>query len=137
MGIEENKARHRQFVEEIFNKKNLELIPEFIAPGFVDHMPVDDLYGEKGVNFTAALITAFPDLHWTIEDMIAEGDKLATRITCEGTFTGEFLGNAPTGNKVTLSMIIITQWKDGKEVEAWAVLDTLSFYRQLGIPIPE
>jgi predicted ester cyclase len=133
---EENKARPHQLIEEVFNKKNLELVPEFFAPGFIDHMPVDELYGEKGTNFTAMLFQAFPDLHWTVEDMIIEGDKLATRITMEGTFRGEYLGNAPTGNKIKQSMIIITKWQDGKEVEAWAAYDQLTFYRQLGIPIP-
>ena len=134
---EENKVRHRQLIEEVFNKKNLELVSEFFAPGFIDHMPVDELYGEKGTNFTAMLFTALPDLHWTIEDMIAEGDKVATRITMTGTLTGEYMGIAPTGKKVTQSMIIITQWKDGKEVEAWAIYDQLTFYRQLGIPVPD
>ncbi|HEY98504.1 MAG TPA: ester cyclase [Dehalococcoidia bacterium] len=134
MSIEEdNKARHYQLIEEVFNKKNLDLVPESFAPGFIDHMPVDELYGEKGTNFTAMLFNAFPDLHWKVEDMIAESDKLATRITMEGTFKGEYLGNAPTGNKVTLSMIIITKWQDGKEVEEWAVYDQLVLYRQLGI----
>ena len=133
---EENKARHHQLIEEVFNKKNLELVPDFFAPGFIDHMPVDELYGEKGTNFTTMLFQAFPDLHWTVEDMIAEGDKLTTRITMEGTFKGEYLGNAPTGNKVKLSMIIITKWRDGKEVEAWAVYDQLALYRQLGITPP-
>ena len=133
---EENKARHHQLIEEVFNKKNLDLVPEFFASGFIDHMPVDELYGEKGTNFTAMLFQAFPDLHWTIEDMIAEGDKLATRITMEGTFKGEYMRNSPTGNKVKLSMIIITKWQDGKEVEAWAVYDQLCLYRQLGITPP-
>ena len=138
MSVEEkNKARHRQLIEEVFNKKNLELVPEFFAPGFIDHMPVDELYGEKGTNFTAMLFNALPDLHWTIEDMIAEGDKVATRITMTGTFTGEYMGNTPTGNKVRQTAILITQWKDGKEVETWAVYDQLAFYKQLGIPITE
>jgi len=81
--------------------------------------------------------TAFPDLHVTIDDMFAEGDKVVTRITMSGTFKGEFHGIAPTGRKYSGIGIIITQWIDGKEIEAWMVYDQLDFYRQLGIPIPE
>jgi predicted ester cyclase len=81
--------------------------------------------------------TAFPDIHVTIDDILADGDKTVTRFTGTGTFKGEFKGFAPTGKKLILKGILITQWAGGKEVEAWAAYDMLTFYQQLGIPIPK
>jgi predicted ester cyclase len=134
---EENKAKQRRIFEEIFNERKLELTPEFWTTDFVEHRPEGDFKSGAGAKATAMFFTAFPDLHVTIDDMFAEGDKVVTRITMSGTFKGEFHGIAPTGRKYSGIGIIITQWIDGKEIEAWMVYDQLDFYRQLGIPIPE
>jgi steroid delta-isomerase-like uncharacterized protein len=135
---EENKARQRRVWEELFNKKNLEIIDELFAPEWVEHMPTRDIKSSEGAKqVPASYFKAFPDLHVTIDDMLAEGDKVMSRITMTGTFKGEFMGHAPTGNSFSAKGINIIKWVDGKEVEAWAVFDTLTFFRQLGIPIPE
>lgn len=133
---EENKAKQRLVWEEVFNKRNLAIAPEIWATDFVDHTPLGDFKGGEGAKHTNMLFTAFPDLHVTIDDMFAEDDKVVSRVTVTGTFKGEYYGIAPTGKKLTMRVILITQWVDGKEVEAWAAYDMLAFYRQLDITPP-
>jgi len=77
--------------------------------------------------------TAFPDLHVTIEDLIAEGDTVAARFTMRGTFKGEMMGTAPTGSQLTFPDAVFIRFKSGKEVEATAYANMLSFNEQLGI----
>jgi steroid delta-isomerase-like uncharacterized protein len=80
---------------------------------------------------------AFPDLHITVEDVIAEGDKVVSRTSVTGTHQGEYMGIPPTGNSVTYNEVIITRFADGRIVETWAVVDVLAQMRQLGvIPTP-
>jgi C-1 hydroxylase len=99
MSLEENKAVVRKIFE-AFNKRNLASLDEFIAPDFVDH--TNQLRGLEDVKqFLTALIKGFPDLQMTIEDMVAEGDKVWVRIKNMGTHTGEFRGQAPTGKTFT------------------------------------
>jgi predicted ester cyclase len=138
MSAEENKAKQRRVWEEVFNKGNLEIIPELFSPSYEFHTPLAmEVKGPEGFKQMAAMLrTALPDLHCTIEDMFAEGDKVACRVTLTGTFKGEMMGITPTGKKLTIEAFLITHWADGKEVEAWDSLDTLSFYQQLGVPIP-
>lgn len=138
MSVEEvNKAAQRRVWEEIWNKGNYEIIPELIAPDFVEHTPLVDVKGPEGFKQAiTGMRPAFPDMHATIEDIFAEGDKVATRFTVTGTFKGEYMGIAPTGKKFTSRGILITWWVDGKEVEAWAAWDTSAFYQQLGISPP-
>ncbi len=138
MSVEENKANQRRVWEEVFNKGNLEIIPEFFAPGYTFHSPLGlKAEGPEGFKQMVAMVRkALPDLNVTIDDLFGEGDSVATHITMTGTFKGEMMGIPPTGNKMKNSVILITRWKDGKEVEAWEALDTLAFYQQLGIPIP-
>lgn len=135
---EENKARQRRVLEEMLNNDNRAIRIELFHENFVEHRPEGDIKGlEAGERGNAMFRAAFPDFHATVDDMIAEGDKVVTRITMSGTLKGEFRGNAPTGRKYKGTGILITQWLDGKEIEAWMVFDQLDFYRQLGIPIPE
>jgi len=138
MSVEENKANQRRVWEEVFNKGNLEIIPEFFAPGYTFHSPLGlKAEGPEGFKQMVAMVRkALPDLHVTVDDLFGEGDRVATRITMTGTFKGEMMGIPPTGNKMKNSVILITLWKDGKEVEAWEALDTLAFYQQLGIKPP-
>jgi predicted ester cyclase len=138
MSIEENKTRQRRVFEEVFNKGNLAIIPEFIAPDYVYRSPLGmEAKGPEGFKQMVARVrTAFPDIHFTIEDIIAEGDKVVTRFTRRSTHQGEFMGIAPTGKKVTITGILITRWVGGKEVEAWESLDTLAMFQQLGVVPP-
>ncbi len=80
---------------------------------------------------------AFPDLHMEIDDMIAEGDKMAVRYTYTGTFKGDFMGIPPTGKKFNMPHAMFYRFKDGKQAEVAMFLDMLSWYRQLGVPIPQ
>jgi predicted ester cyclase len=82
--------------------------------------------------------TAFPDLHHTFEDQIAEGDKVTLRLTFRGTHQGEFQGIPPTGKEIAITAIVIDRIVDGKMVEHWSNMDSLSLMQQLGvIPAPE
>lgn len=80
---------------------------------------------------------AFPDLHVTVEDMVAEGDKVVARVTMSGTHKGEFMGIAPTGKQITVGIIEILRIAGGKVVEHWNVVDSLGMMQQLGaVPAP-
>ena len=82
-------------------------------------------------------LTAFPDLHFTVEDMIAEGDKVVTRLTIRGTQQGAFMGISPTGKQATVTAIDIHRFAGSKSVEHWLNMDTLGLLQQLGtIPAP-
>ena len=110
MSAEENKDKRRRVWEEVFNKGNLEIIPEFFAPSYEFHSPLGiEAKGPQGFKQMAAMMrTALPDLHCRIDDLFAEEDKVACRVTLTGTFKGEMTGIAPTGKKVTIEAIFIT-----------------------------
>jgi len=136
---EANKASVRRLYDEVFNKKNRAAIDEFIDPSHVDHAaPPGTPGGLKGVKQTLTMyLTAFPDLHFTVEDIIAEGDKVVARLTVRGTQQGAFMGIPPTGKQTTSTAIDINRFAGGKSVEHWLNMDTLSLLQQLGaIPAP-
>src|SRR5437588_2641681 len=136
---EANKASVRRFYDEVFNKKNRAAIDEFIAPNQVDHAaPPGTPGGLAGARQTVAMyLTAFPDLHFTVEDIIAEGDRVVARLTVRGTQKGAFMGIPPTGKQVTSTAIDINRIADGKSVEHWLNMDMLGLLQQLGvIPAP-
>ena len=139
MSAEENMVNQRRVFEEGFNQKNLEVIDEFFAPSYSFKSPLGmDIKGAEGFKEILAIMqVAIPDLHVKIDDMLAADDKVATRFTMTGTFTGEMMGISPTGKSMSVSGIVITRWEDGKEVEAWESIDTLAYYQQLGITPPE
>jgi predicted ester cyclase len=114
MSVEENKAFVQRYVEEPWNKGNVDALDEMCAPNF-------HLEGFGGVTeFKAAILgfrKSFPDLHFTVEEIIAEGDKVAYRWTSRGTHQGEYQGIAPTGKAVTSTGITIIRIVDGKVVE--------------------
>ena len=131
MSIEENKAIMRRYYEAA-NKHNVDLVVEFVAPDFVDYS--NKIEGQESLReFGNILEKGFPDLHWTIEDIVAEGDKVWVRTTMTGTHKGEYRGVPPTGEKVTIKAVDIWRIVNGKIVEAWAVDDLLDFYKKLGI----
>ena len=137
---EDNKALNRRFVEEVINEGNLDAIDELLDPGVVDHAaPPGVPTGREGAKqFFAIVRSAFPDLHHTIEDMIAEGDKVVMRSTWSGTHQGEFMGIPATGRRVRVSAIDISRVADGRIVEHWEQSDALGLMQQLGvIPPPE
>jgi steroid delta-isomerase-like uncharacterized protein len=135
MSAEQNKALARRVLEEMFNKGNLDVADELLAPDYVDHDPAmpEDIHGPEGFKqYVGAYRSAFSDLHVQIEDQIAEGDKVVTRWTGIGTHDGEMAGIAPTGKRVTLPGMEIVRISGGKLVEGWEGYDSMNMMRQLG-----
>jgi predicted ester cyclase len=134
MPTEENKTLVRRVYDEVFNKKNLAVFDEFIDPNGVDHSLPPGLSGIEGTKrFVGMYLAAFPDLHMTFEDLIAEGDEVVLRWTCHGTHQGELMGIPPTGRRVTVTGIEINRFAGGKSVEHWLNNDSLGLLQQLGI----
>lgn len=141
MSAEEHKAITRRFLEEVFAGGNLELVDELFAPDFVLHDPSvpQEVRGPEGIRqYVAMYRAAYPDTHFTIEDQIAEGEKIVTRWTGQGTHQGELMGIAPTGKQVTVTGIEVDRIAGGKIEETWVSYDALGMMQQLGvIPRPE
>jgi len=128
-----NKATERRFVEEIWNKGNFALAKELVTPEYLDHDAMTSGVGPDGVRQEVSVFrNAFPDLRFAIDDMVAEGDKVVTRLTASGTHEGDLPGIPATGKRVTISGIVISRYKSGKAAEAWFKFDFLGLYRQLG-----
>jgi steroid delta-isomerase-like uncharacterized protein len=125
----------RDFVEEGINKGNLSKVDECIAESFVDHNGAPGMEpGPEGVKKAiSAFRMAFPDLHFTIDGMMAEGEKVVVRWTGTGTFNSEFLGNPPSGKPITVSGVDIIRMANDKIAERWATYDYLGVLMQLGI----
>jgi predicted ester cyclase len=133
MSTEDNKALVRRFYEE-FNKKNLAVIDQFIDPNFVDHSPPPGLPADiEGAKQQFGIFQAFPDLHVTVQDLIAEEDKVMARLNIRGTHQGPFMGLPPSGRHVTFAAIDIHRIAGGKSVEHWDTSDTLGLLQQLGV----
>ncbi len=98
---EENKRFMRRFVKEVINQKNLAALDELVADEFLEHLPFSGQGpGRAGLkDAISAFVSAFPDLHWTIDEQIAEGEKVVSRFTMTGTHRGEFLGIPATGRR--------------------------------------
>jgi steroid delta-isomerase-like uncharacterized protein len=133
---EENKAIFRRYVEELGNEGNFDLADE-IFDHYLAHQS-DGTTLERGPEdvkcFMGEFRSAFPDFHSTIEDMVAEGDKVVTRWRARGTHQGEFRGIAPTGKEIEMTGIGIFRFStEGKVVESWDAMDQLGMMQQLGV----
>lgn len=137
MSAEENKTRVRQ-IYQAMSKGDLMALDHLLTADFVDHNPdPGQAPGLEGVKQGFTMFrTAFPDFQITLEDMIAEGDKVATRVTSRGTHKGEFQGIPPTGKQVTVTGIDIIRCAGGKCVERWGAFDNLGLMQQLGVVPP-
>src|ERR687890_1998389 len=135
MTIEENKALVRRFVDEGQSAGNIDAIDELCSPEFVNHSAPSGMPpNREGVKqVTAMFRQAFPDSYFTVEDMIAEGDKVATHKTFHGTHEGEFMGMPPTGRRVSMELIDIVRISEGRVVEHWSMGDNLGMMQQLGV----
>jgi steroid delta-isomerase-like uncharacterized protein len=133
MSTEDNKAAVRRGYEEGFNQRKLAVFDELMAPDYVWHLASMTIQGrEPAKQLIWRLLTAFPDGRFTIEDMIAEGDRVVVRQTFRGTQQGDFLGIPPTGKQVTATGIEIFRVAHGKSVENWTNEDDLGLMHQLG-----
>jgi steroid delta-isomerase-like uncharacterized protein len=134
---EKNKAVLHRHVEEVFNQGKLEVADEIISPDYVYHGPAGEFKGPEGFKQMVTMTRkALPDIHYTINDMVAEGDKVAVRYTMTATHKGEFIGIPPTGKKLKLEQAFFYRFKNGKEVEALPYSDMLTFFQQLGVKPP-
>ncbi len=135
MSTEENKAASRRFYEEVINQKQLAVINEVAGDNYLSHdFPPGLPPGREGLKvFISVFHAAFPDGHLTIDQMIAEGDTVATRLTFHGTHTGEFQGIAPTGKRVTIPALDMARFEGGKIVEHWGGPNQMSLLQQLGV----
>lgn len=138
MSLRENKKLVRRFVEEVQNQHNLAALDELYDPEMIDHSGMTDPPNTEGTRaFFTMMFAAFPDMHFTIRQQLAEGDKVMTFKTFHGTHLGPFLGIPATGNKVSFDNIDILTVRGGKITEHWAVGDMLSLMQQLGaVPGP-
>ena len=136
---EQNKVLVRRTIEEVYNLGNLAVVDELVASDFVIHSASDEIHGAEGAKqYVTMLRAAFPDIHITVEDQFAEGDRVATRWTAQATHTGTFQGIPPTGRQARVSAIDIDRIADGKVVECWTRIDELGLLQQLGVlPAPE
>ena len=140
MSAEESKAVMRRFWE-VWEQGNIDLLDELLAPEYVNHtLATPDLpSGPEGVKEVVSMFrSGVPDLKVVAEDMIAEGDRVATRYALEGTHGGYLFGVAPTGRHLTIKSMTVERLSGGKIVEHWRVTDELDMMRQLGaIGVPE
>lgn len=132
---EANKRTAQRFFDEVFSQGTLEGLDDLVAPDYVNHdAPPGTPPGPQGVRpLIAAYRTAFPDLHFTIEDQVAEGDLVATRWTATGTHQGDLLGIAPTGRAVRTTGISIVRLAEGRLQEAWVSWELAGLMQQLGV----
>jgi len=123
---EANKALIRRLFEEGFHSGKLVVVDEVFHPNFVDRSTPEQPPGTEGVkDYISMVRTGFPDISITIEDLVAEEEKVVVRTTWRGTHLGEYEGIAPTGKQVTRSMIQIFHVKDGKLLEEWSEGESL------------
>jgi predicted ester cyclase len=145
MSADEGKAVVRRFLDEVFNNKNLAAIDDLFTPDYVFHASGGAVRGLAGIRrLCDVLLTAFPDLHVTVDAFVAEGDRVAGRYTWGGTQRGELslpgLRIPPTGKQVTWTATTISRIADGKIAEDWEDANWLGVLRQLGAiitPPPE
>ena len=138
---EENKAIVRRVIDEVLNGKgNLDVADELFAPDYVGHnlASSEDTRGPEGVKgFASMFRSAFPDIHFSVEDQVTEGDKVVTRWRGSGTHQGDLFGIPPTGNRVSFVSITINRIEGSKVAEEWQIFDALGMMQQLGaIPSP-
>ena len=138
MSTEAIKATAYQLYEDFnkaFRTRNPNVLEEVISANIVDHNPAPgQAVGLEGVKQYAAMFSsAFPDIQNIVEDLIAEGDKVVSRLTVRGTHTGTFMGIPPTGKQVVVTLMEILRITDGKVVERWGQFDTLGLMQQLGV----
>lgn len=130
MSQEENKAIVRRFFEEAWNQQNLNVIDEIFATTVVFNG--QSITRDALKQALAGRRTAFPDIQVTVDDQVAEGEKVSTRRTWRATHRGPYRGVAPTGKQVNWTQISVVRFSQGRIVEDWAVADELSILQQLG-----
>ena len=135
---EENKELVRRFVER-FNQQDQDVFEDLLAPDFVDLTPGPGAEPTREgwkQHVSMGEWSAFPDLHFEIEEQIAEGDRVVNRLVARGTHTSEFMGIPATGKEVTGDNVTIFRIAGGKIIERWTIFDALGVMVQLGVVPP-
>jgi steroid delta-isomerase-like uncharacterized protein len=132
---EQYKTTARNFIEKGLNQKDMTALDEYFSPRLTDHaLPPGLPAGRDGRKmFASALLAAFPDLHVQLEDMVAEGEKVVTRYTVQGTHSSDLMGIPATGKQVSVGGIAIDRFEDGQSVEHWEIFDQMGLMQQLGV----
>ncbi|MDQ4076957.1 MAG: ester cyclase [Chloroflexota bacterium] len=133
MSTEENRELIRHFVEQVVNQHNPDALDQIIAPSFQTTFPGASPGREGFKQAMAAVFRGFPDIRTWIDDIVVDGDRVATRGGWEGTHQGEFQGIPPTGRRVKISYIDIWRVENGQFVENWVQMDFLGMLQQLGV----
>ena len=133
-----NKALLQRFYDEVINGRNLDLIDELLSDDFVEHEEFPGIPPTReGVRQTFAMFyAAFPDIHFRVDDLLAEGDLVAARVTITGTHEGEFMGVPATGRSVEIVAMDFISFRDGRGTAHWGVGDMVSLLQQLGVMQP-
>lgn len=137
--MSDNKTTMLRLYEEVFNAGDLEAIDEIVAEDFVEHEELPPGI-PQGKGAPRALVTmmrgAFPDFHAAVEEMLEDGNKVITRVRFSGTHQGEFMGIPPTGNRFDIPVIDIVEFRDGKGIAHWGIMDQAGMMQQLGVGGP-
>lgn len=135
MSVEENAAQGRRFAQVLLTEHRLDQLDELVHEDFVEENPVPGQRpGREGLReFLAAMFTAFPDLRWTVHNLIAQDDMVAGWAIWEGTHSAEFMGIPATGRRVSVEAWTFDRYRDGRVVSSRIIMDQLGLLRQLGV----
>lgn len=138
MAAAENKEFMTHFIEEVINKKNLHAIDDLVAEDFTEQVPFPGQGpGREGLKFAiTAMLAGFPDMHWTVQEQIAEGEKVVTRFTWTGTHAGAFMGIPPTNKRVEVWGVVMDVVRSGRFAESRILMDTVGLLQQVGVLPP-
>lgn len=140
MSTETNKAIITRMVEQVWNEGRVDLVEEFLAADYIQHVVGQPTATGSELVREAVIMSrnAYPDFHLSIDDLVAEGDKVAGRWSMTGTHEGEFYGIPPTGKKVSQAGTTFYRLEKGRITEIWFLADMLGLMQQLGaVPAPD
>jgi len=133
MDIEKNKRVVREFYEEVFHKRNLDIVDRYMHEDYIQHNPDADQGRTGFIKFHEGFFGAIPDFRATILQLVAEGDLVYVYNRITGTHTGAgFLNYLPTGNRIEFEAVDMFRLRDGKLCEHWDVADTRALFTQVG-----
>jgi len=134
-GVAEPNFPYREYIDAVYNAHNPDAIDKYFAPSVTVHSVAPEVEGGNGTAYlkdlAKTLITAFPDLHVTVDEVVQEEKRLAARVTLEGTHKGEFAGISPTGRKVKVANFAMYRVENGKIAEVWSLTDLAQLRIQL------
>jgi steroid delta-isomerase-like uncharacterized protein len=133
---EMNKDFITAYTEDFWNKQNIAAFEKYFTADFIMHFPDGDQNGEQYKGLCQAYFKAFPDLHITTDDLIAEGEKVTKVWTANSTHKSDFMGIPATGKRIVVKGIEVFSIVDGKIREVWAIMDNLGMLQQLGVIPP-